>query len=201
MKSKETTEQGLKIGPRKVHESKTYPRSVNSVETAKRPRIDASCFIHDRASVIGDVTLAKNVSIWPFASIRGDVDPVVLGEGSNVQDGCVIHTDKGFPVTIGKNVTMGHMAIVHGATVEDDCLIGIRAVVLNGARIGRGSLIAAGAVVTPGTEIPPNSLVMGMPGKVVKTDPKLAESNRHNAERYVGYAARHRAGAFQPAAH
>ncbi|MBI2077041.1 MAG: gamma carbonic anhydrase family protein [Euryarchaeota archaeon] len=166
------------------------------METTKRPRIDATCFVHPRSSVIGDVTLSRNVSVWPFASLRGDVDPIVLGEGSNVQDGCVIHTDNGFPVTIGKNVTLGHMAIVHGATVEDDCLIGIRAVVLNGAKIGRGSLVAAGALVTPGTDIPPNSLVMGMPGKVVKTDAKLADSNRHNAERYVGYAQNHRKGAF-----
>ena len=155
-----------------------------------------TCFVHPQSSVLGDVTLSKDVSVWPFASLRGDVDPILLGEGSNVQDGCVIHTDQGFPVTIGKNVTMGHMAIVHGATVEDDCLIGIRAVVLNGAKIGRGSLIAAGAVVTPGTQIPPHSLVMGMPGKVVKTDPNLADSNRANAQRYVGYAAKHRGGAF-----
>lgn len=165
---------------------------------AKRPRIDPTSFIHPRACIVGDVTLAPRTSVWPFASLRGDVDPIVLGEGSNVQDGCVIHTDRGFPVTIGRNVTLGHLAIVHGATVEDDCLIGIRAVVLNGAHIGKGSLVAAGAVVTPGTIVPPGSLVMGLPGKVVKTDAGLAQSNRENAERYVGYAKAHASGEFPP---
>lgn len=164
----------------------------------KRPRLDPSSFVHPRACVIGDVSLGPRTSVWPFASLRGDVDPIVLGEGSNVQDGCVIHTDRGFPATIGRNVTLGHLAIVHGATVEDDCLIGIRAVVLNGARIGRGSLVAAGAVVTPGTVVPPHSLVMGLPGKVVKTDEGLAASNRENAQRYVGYAEAHRRGDFPP---
>jgi carbonic anhydrase/acetyltransferase-like protein (isoleucine patch superfamily) len=160
------------------------------------PVFDPSCFLHPLASVLGQVRLGKNVSVWPFASIRGDVDPIELGENSNVQDNCVIHTDNGFPVRIGRNVTLGHAAVVHGATIDDDCLIGIRAVVLNGATIGSGSLIAAGAVVTPGTVIPPNSLVMGLPAKVVKTDPGLAASNRANAQRYVGYAAKHRVGDF-----
>lgn len=163
---------------------------------AVRPHIDPSCYIHPAASVLGHVRLGAGVSVWPFASLRGDVDPIELGENSNVQDNCVIHTDHGFPVRIGRNVTLGHAAIVHGATVEDDCLIGIRAIVLNGAKIGRGSLIAAGAVVTPGTEIPPHSLVMGLPAKVVRTDPGLADSNRANAQRYVGYAERHRRGDF-----
>lgn len=162
----------------------------------RSPRIDPTSFLHARSSVIGDVSLGPRTSVWPFASIRGDVDPIVLGEASNVQDNCVIHTDSGFPVTIGRNVTLGHAAIVHGATIEDDCLIGIRAVVLNGAKIGRGSLVAAGAVVTPGTVIPPHSLVMGLPAKVVKTDPSLEASNRRNAERYVGYADAHRRGDF-----
>lgn len=165
--------------------------------SARAPRIEPTSFVHSLSSVIGNVTLGPRTSVWPFASIRGDVEPIILGEGSNVQDNCVIHTDNGFPVTIGRNVTLGHAAIVHGATVEDDCLIGIRAVALNGSRIGRGSLIAAGAIVTPGTVIPPHSLVMGVPGKVVKTDPELAASNHANAERYVRYAEAHRRGDFQ----
>lgn len=164
--------------------------------TPTRPQVDPSCFVHPTACIVGAVRLGAGVSVWPFASIRGDVDPIELGENSNVQDNCVIHTDNGFPVKIGKNVTLGHMAMVHGATIEDDCLIGIRAVVLNGATIGRGSLVAAGAVVTPGTQIPPHSLVMGMPGKVVKNDVKFAESNRANAQRYLGYADRHRRGDY-----
>lgn len=166
------------------------------MQAVKRPRVDPTCFVHRTAQIIGDVTLGARVSVWPFASIRGDVEPIELGEGSNVQDNCVIHTDKGFPVRIGTYVTMGHMSIVHGATVEDDCLIGIRAVVLNGARVGKGSLVAAGAVVTPGMEIPALSLVMGLPAKVVKTDPNLVASNRANAERYLAYADLHRRGTF-----
>lgn len=166
------------------------------MSAVKRPRVDPACFVHPTAQVIGDVTLGPRVSIWPFASIRGDVEAIELAEGSNVQDNCVIHTDRGFPVRIGKYVTMGHMSIVHGALVDDDALIGIRAVVLNGAHIGRGSLIAAGSVVTPGTDIPPHSLVMGLPGKVVKTDPSLVDSNRANAQRYLAYADLHRRGTF-----
>lgn len=162
----------------------------------RAPRVDASAFVHPLSSVLGDVTLGPKTSVWPFASIRGDVEPIVIGEASNVQDGCVIHTDKGFPATLGRYVTLGHLSIVHGATVEDECLIGIRAVVLNGARVGRGSLVAAGAVVTPGTVIPPHSLVMGLPGKVVKTDAGLAESNRANAEVYLGHATAHRRGDY-----
>src|SRR5688572_22259872 len=167
----------------------------------RMPRLDPTSFVHSLSSVLGDVALGPNTSVWPFASIRGDVDPLVLGDSSNVQDNCIIHTDRGFPVTIGKHVTLGHGAIVHGATIEDDCLIGIRAVVLNGAKIGRGSLVAAGAVVTPGTVVPPNSLVMGLPGKVAKTDPNLAASNHSNAERYVGYAQAHKRGDFAPVRH
>src|SRR5438132_1321910 len=116
----------------------------------RSPRLDPSAFVHPLASVIGDVTLGSKVSVWPFASIRGDTDPITIGEGSNVQDNCVLHADHGFPTTVGKYVTIGHAAVVHGCVIEDDCLIGIRAAVLNGARIGRGSLIGAGAVVTPG---------------------------------------------------
>lgn len=164
--------------------------------SVRAPRLDPTSYVHSLSSVIGDVSLGPKTSVWPFASIRGDVDPIILGEASNVQDNCVIHTDKGFPVTIGRHVTLGHAAIVHGATIEDDCLIGIRAVVLNGAKIGRGSLVAAGAVVTPGTVIPPNSLVLGLPAKVAKTDPNLAAANHSNAERYVGYADAHRRGDF-----
>ncbi|HEX9815894.1 MAG TPA: gamma carbonic anhydrase family protein [Candidatus Thermoplasmatota archaeon] len=165
--------------------------------SARTPRLDPTSYVHSLSSVIGDVTLGPHTSVWPFASIRGDVDPIILEEASNVQDNCVIHTDKGYPVHIGKHVTLGHAAIVHGATIEDDCLIGIRAVILNGAKIGRGSLVAAGAVVTPGTIIPPNSLVLGLPAKVAKTDPQLAASNHSNAERYVGYAQAHKRGDFK----
>jgi carbonic anhydrase/acetyltransferase-like protein (isoleucine patch superfamily) len=120
------------------------------------------------ADVIGKVRLARNVSIWWNAVLRGDNEAIVIGENSNVQDGCVLHTDPGFPLTVGARVSVGHMAMLHGCTVGDGSLIGIGSVVLNGARIGRNCLIGANALITEGKEIPDNSLVMGSPGKVVR---------------------------------
>ncbi|WP_069807050.1 gamma carbonic anhydrase family protein [Vulcanisaeta thermophila] len=134
----------------------------------KTPRIGKNVFIASTAYVIGDVTIGDNVSIWPYAVIRGDEDSVEVGENSNVQDGVVIHTDAGYPVRIGRGVTIGHRAIVHGATVEDEVIVGMGAIILNGAVIGRGSIVGAGSVVTQGTKVPPGSVVVGVPAKVVR---------------------------------
>jgi carbonic anhydrase/acetyltransferase-like protein (isoleucine patch superfamily) len=131
--------------------------------------IDPSAFVAHNATVRGDVGLGPQACVLFGAVLRGDVEPIRVGAQSNIQDLCCLHADPGFPCTIGQRVTVGHGAIVHGATVEDDCLIGIRAVVLNGAVIGTGSIVAAGALVPEGKIIPPHSLVMGMPGKVVRT--------------------------------
>jgi carbonic anhydrase/acetyltransferase-like protein (isoleucine patch superfamily) len=120
------------------------------------------------ADVIGDVKLGSNVSIWWNAVLRGDNEPIVIGENSNVQDCCVLHSDPGFPLTVGAHVSVGHMAMLHGCTVGDGSLIGIGSIVLNGARIGKNCLIGANALITEGKEIPDNSLVMGSPGKVVR---------------------------------
>ena len=117
------------------------------------PRIDAAAWVAPTAVVIGDVRLAAGASLWPAAVARGDVCPIVVGEGSNVQDGAVLHGDPGQPVTIGADVTIGHRAVVHGATLEDGCLIGIGAIVLNGVTVGAGALVAAGSVVT--RDVPP----------------------------------------------
>jgi carbonic anhydrase/acetyltransferase-like protein (isoleucine patch superfamily) len=125
-------------------------------------------WIAPNATVIGRVILRKNASIWFGAVLRGDNDPIVIGENSNIQDGSVLHTDTGSPLTIGKNVTVGHMAMLHGCTVGDNSLIGIGAVVLNGAVIGKNCLIGAKALIPEGKVIPDNSVVMGAPGKVVK---------------------------------
>ncbi len=125
-------------------------------------------WIAPTASVMGNVILKKNASIWWGAVIRGDNDPIEIGENSNVQDGSVLHTDLGAPLTIGANVTIGHMVMLHGCTIGDGSLIGIGAIVLNGARIGRNCLIGAGALITEGKEIPDNAMVMGAPGKVVR---------------------------------
>ncbi|MCC7194620.1 MAG: gamma carbonic anhydrase family protein [Gemmatimonadaceae bacterium] len=157
--------------------------------------IHPTAFIHQGATVVGDVTLGASASVWPGAVIRADTDRIVVGDESNVQDCAVLHCDDGIPCIVGKRVTIGHGAVVHGAIVEDGALIGIGAMVLNGARIGAGSLIGAGAVVAEGTVIPPHSLVLGVPGRVRG---ELSEEQRarvaHSWSAYVALAARHRAG-------
>ena len=125
-------------------------------------------FIADNATVIGSVVLEQNASIWFNAVLRGDNDVITVGENSNVQDGSVLHTDGGFPLTIGKNVTIGHKVMLHGCIIGDNSLIGINAVVLNGAKIGKNCLIGANALIPEGKVIPDGSLVMGSPGKVVR---------------------------------
>jgi carbonic anhydrase/acetyltransferase-like protein (isoleucine patch superfamily) len=155
--------------------------------TRFRPElVDAAAWIAPTAVVLGDVTIGAESTVWFHAVIRGDTDAIRIGRQTNVQDGCVLHADPGTPCTLGDRVTVGHAAIVHGATVEDDCLIGMKAVVMNRAKIGRGSLVAVGAIVTEGTEIPPGSLVMGQPAKVKRqvTEQDLARI-RHAAEHYV----------------
>lgn len=136
-------------------------------------------------------------SVWMGASVRGDLEPIAIGEASNVQDTCVIHTTEGgLPTLLGRYVSLGHGAVVHSATIEDEVLVGMRAVVLDGCVIGAGSLIAAGAVLTPDTKIPPNSLVMGVPARVVKQDPKLRDQCRFNATKYLEYLVAHKAGKY-----
>jgi len=163
----------------------------------KRPQIDPSAFIHETASVIGDVRMGPRSSVWPGASLRGDLEPIIVGEASNVQDNCVIHTTVGgWPTTLGRFVSMGHGAIVHSATIGDDVLVGMRAVVLDECEVGSGTLIAAGAVLTPGTKVPENSLVMGVPAKVVKQDPALRARCHQNAAQYLEYLEWHKAGRF-----
>ena len=152
-------------------------------------KIHPSAFIAPGAVVVGDVTIGADASLWFGVVVRGDVEAVVIGPQTNVQDGCILHADAGEPCVLGQRVSLGHAAIVHAAIVEDDSLVGIRATVLNGARIGRGSLVAAGAVVTPGTVIPPGSLVMGLPGKVIRPVSEAdRERIRRTAEHYVAYA-------------
>ena len=132
------------------------------------PEIDPSAYIADSATLIGKVTVEADASVWSGVTIRGDNERITIGTGSNVQEGTVMHTDMGFPLVLGKNVTVGHQAMLHGCTVGDNSLIGIGAVVLNGAVIGRNCLIGARALITEGKVIPDNSLVMGAPGKVVR---------------------------------
>tara|TARA_B110000858_G_scaffold152739_1_gene174051 strand:+ start:748 stop:1260 length:513 start_codon:yes stop_codon:yes gene_type:complete len=126
-------------------------------------------WIAPNASIIGDVTLEKNTSIWFNVTLRGDIENIYVGEGSNIQDGSVLHTDPGYPLRIGKNVTIGHLAMLHGCTVGDNSLIGIGAVILNNAKIGKNCIIGANALVTENKEIPDNSLVIGSPGKIIRS--------------------------------
>lgn len=153
----------------------------------RTPNIDPSAYVFESAAVIGEVTLGPNVSVWPGAVLRGDNEPIHIGEGSNVQEGCVLHTDPGCPLTIEANVTLGHQAMLHGCTVKEGSLIGIQAIVLNRAVIGRGCLIGAGALVTEGKVIPDYSLVVGSPARVIR---ELTEDERariiESARVYVG---------------
>lgn len=150
------------------------------------PQVDEKAYIAPGATVIGRVELAAGSSVWPGAVIRGDNEPIVVGENSNVQDGAVLHTDPGCPLTLGRNVTVGHQVMLHGCTVEDGALIGIQAVVLNKAVIGKDSLVGAGAVVIEGKVFPERSLILGAPAKVVRTltDEDVANLKR-NARVYV----------------
>jgi len=170
---------------------------MDPANTRFRPGlVDPTAWIAPSATVLGDVTIGSESTVWYQAVIRGDTDAIRIGRQTNIQDGCVLHADPGVPCTIGDRVTVGHAAIVHGATVEDDCLIGMKAVVMNGAKIGRGSLVAVGAIVTEGTEVPPGSLVMGQPAKVKRqlTEHDLARI-RHAAEHYVESGRVYRAAA------
>ncbi|MHA1113563.1 MAG: gamma carbonic anhydrase family protein [Alphaproteobacteria bacterium] len=143
-------------------------------------------WIAPNAAVIGDVRLGRNVSVWWSATIRGDSDRISIGENTNIQDGGVLHADPGAPLTIGRNVTVGHMVMLHGCTVGDNSLIGIGSVILNNARIGNNCLIGANSFIPEGKEIPDNSLVMGAPGKVVRElSDKHAAQIAHSAEIYV----------------
>lgn len=131
------------------------------------PTLADDVFVAPGAVIVGDVHLRADSSVWYTSVLRGDGGRITLGEGSNLQDGCVVHADREFPTMIGARVTVGHRAILHGATIEDDVLIGMGAMLMNGCHIGSGSMVAAGALVSQGVVVPPNSLVIGVPGKVV----------------------------------
>jgi carbonic anhydrase/acetyltransferase-like protein (isoleucine patch superfamily) len=146
-------------------------------------------FMAGNATIVGDITIGKQVGIWFGAVIRADKDRIIIGNRSNIQDNCVVHTSRGFPVTLGREVSVGHGAILHGCTIADQVLVGMGAIVLNGARIGKGSVIGAGAVVREGAEIPEGSVVVGVPGKVIKqADASQQQHILNNAASYVQLA-------------
>lgn len=159
----------------------------------RSPTIAESAWVAPNATLVGGVTLGENASVFYGAVLRGDVDSITIGAGSNLQDNVVVHCDAGKPVTVGSGVSVGHAAVLHGCTIENDCLIGMSATVLNLAVVGAGSLVAAGAVVLEGTVIPPGSLVAGVPAKVRRelTEDELADVRR-NAAHYVELSRTHR---------
>jgi carbonic anhydrase/acetyltransferase-like protein (isoleucine patch superfamily) len=163
----------------------------------KAPRLadEESIWIAPDAVLIGDVSVGRNAGIWFGAVIRGDNEPIVIGADSNVQEHTVMHTDPGFPLTVGVGCTIGHRALLHGCVVGDNSLIGMGAIVLNGARIGRNSLVGAGALVTEGREFPDNSLIVGAPAKAIRVlDEAAATRLRASAAHYVANGRRFRAG-------
>jgi carbonic anhydrase/acetyltransferase-like protein (isoleucine patch superfamily) len=157
------------------------------------PHVDENAFVAPMTTLIGRVAIADGASVWYGSVLRGDNDLISIGERCNIQDGCILHADPGFPLILGREVSLGHGAVVHGSTVEDKVLIGMRATVLNGCHIGGHSLIAAGALVKENTVVPPRSLVAGVPGRIVRevTDDECSLID-YIAEHYVEKAAAHR---------
>ena len=161
--------------------------------------IHPSAYIAPTAVVLGDVTLEAESSIWYQAVLRADLAPIVIGAQSNIQDGTIVHVDTGLPCIVGKRVGVGHRVILHACEVEDDSLIGMGAVLLNGVRIGTGSVVAAGAVIPEGMVVPSRSLVMGVPGRVVRqVDAELSQRIAATWTRYVELARDHRGGRYPP---
>jgi carbonic anhydrase/acetyltransferase-like protein (isoleucine patch superfamily) len=152
-----------------------------------QPTVDASAWIAPGAHVVGQVVIAAQCGVWFSAVVRGDNEPIRIGQGSNVQEGAVLHTDPGFPLSIGEGVTVGHQAMLHGCTVGDGCLIDVQAINMNGATLGRECLVAAGALITKGKSFPDRSLILGSPAKAIRplTEQELV-ALRQSAEVYVG---------------
>lgn len=171
---------------------------LEDLDTAARPEIAETAWVAPSADVRGDVTLGPHASVWYNCVLRGDIAPVRVGEDTNIQDLTMVHVDRGFPAIIGDRVGIGHRAIVHGCEIEDDSLVGMGAVVLSGARIGSGSVIGAGALVREGTEVPPASLVVGIPGEVIReVDEELRERVRATWRHYRVLKEGHRSGRWR----
>lgn len=161
------------------------------------PKVDPSCYIAPEAIIIGDVVIDKGCSIWPYAVIRADLSEIRIGEGSSIQEHCQIHGNPGRPSIIGKNVSVGHGAIIHAAKVGDYVIVGMNSVILDGAEIGSGSVIGAGAVVRSEMKVPEGSLVVGVPAKIVREhDPSLKEAAKKNAEEYHVLRDAHKRGEY-----
>ena len=162
---------------------------------AHTPEVAETAWVADNAQVMGAVKIEADASVWFGVTVRGDTEHITIGAGSNIQDGSVLHADHGMPLTVGKNVTVGHMVVLHGCTIGDESLIGIGAVVLNGAKIGKNCLVGAGSLVTEGKEFPDGSMIMGTPAKVVRQlTPEQIEGLRQSAKHYIANAHRFKNG-------
>lgn len=160
---------------------------------AKNPVIDPTAYVAAGATLLGDVRIGPFASVWPGCVLRGDINFIEVGEGTNIQDGTIVHLADDFPVRIGRYVTIGHAAMIHACTIEDECLIGMQATILDGAVIGKNSIIGAHSLITPGMEVPPGSLAMGVPAVIKPLLPARQATLRHWAEKYIKVAAAHRA--------
>ena len=171
--------------------SMTYQERLDKY-LSRKPQIDPTAWIAPSADVMGDVRIGPRSCVLYQCVMRGDIEKIIIGEGSNIQDGSVIHLADDLPVIIGDYVTVGHNAMIHACTIEDECLIGMSSTILDGAVIGRRSIVAAGAVVPPGMIVPPGSMVMGVPGKLRPLAEERQEGLRYWAEKYIAVAAAHR---------
>lgn len=160
---------------------------------AKDPQVDPTAYVAAGATLLGDVRLAAHTSVWPGCVLRGDINFIEVGEGTNIQDGTIVHLADEFPVRIGRYVTIGHAAMIHACTIGDECLIGMHATILDGAVIGDRSIIGAHSLITPGTVVPPGSLAIGVPAVIKPLVPERQAGLRHWAEKYIKVAAAHRA--------
>lgn len=166
---------------------------------SREPEIHPSAYVAPQATIIGAVTLAEKSSVWPGTVLRGDINTIEIGEGSNIQDGSVVHLADNFGVKIGKYVTVGHMAMIHACTIGDECLIGMHSTILDGAQIGHHSIVGAGALVTKNTIVPPGSLVLGSPAKVIRSlTPEEQADLKSWAEKYTHVAHAHKLRQLDP---
>ena len=158
-----------------------------------KPKVHPTAFIHETAEIIGRVTIEKDASVWPYCVLRGDVDEIVIGEGTNIQDNTVIHTNDGKPTVLGKRISVGHSVILHGCKVNDDCIIGMGSIVLDGSVVESDCIVGAGAVVSPNTTVPAGSMALGIPARVIrKLRPDEIEHIRWNAREYFKLMELHR---------
>lgn len=158
-----------------------------------KPRIHPSAFVHETAEIIGKVRIEKDASIWPYCVLRGDIDDIVIGEGTNIQDNTVIHTNHGKPTILGKRISVGHSAVLHGCTVQDDCIIGMGSILLDGVVVEPECIVGAGAVVSPNTRIPKGHMALGLPARSIRAlKPEEIEHIRWNAQEYYRLSETHR---------